>query len=71
MRGIVGLARALGHQTVAEGVEDERTLGMMRALGVDYAQGFYVGRPSRRTRRRRGATALSVGCRRTRRAARA
>jgi len=45
LRAIVAFARVLGHQTVAEGVEDERTLSLVRAYGVDYAQGFHMGRP--------------------------
>jgi EAL domain-containing protein (putative c-di-GMP-specific phosphodiesterase class I) len=45
VRGVADLARGLGHRTVAEGVEDERTLGMVRTLGVDYAQGFFLGAP--------------------------
>ena len=45
LRAIVALARVLGHQTVAEGVEDERTLSLVRAYGVDFAQGFHMGRP--------------------------
>ena len=43
---IVTLARTLGQQTVAEGVEDEATLSLLRSLGVDYAQGYYLGRPA-------------------------
>lgn len=45
VRGIVGLARLLGHETIAEGVEDERTFILLQSLGVDYAQGFHIGRP--------------------------
>jgi EAL domain-containing protein (putative c-di-GMP-specific phosphodiesterase class I) len=45
VRGIVDLARSLGHRTVGEGVENERTLDTMRVLGIDYAQGFYLGAP--------------------------
>jgi diguanylate cyclase (GGDEF)-like protein len=43
---IVGLARRLGQQTVAEGVEDEATLSLVRMFGVDYAQGFLLGPPA-------------------------
>jgi EAL domain-containing protein (putative c-di-GMP-specific phosphodiesterase class I) len=43
---IVTLARMLGHETVAEGVENEATLCLLRSLGVDYAQGYYLGRPA-------------------------
>jgi EAL domain-containing protein (putative c-di-GMP-specific phosphodiesterase class I) len=39
------MARGLGKQTIAEFVGDAETLAMLRAVGVDYAQGFYVGRP--------------------------
>jgi EAL domain-containing protein (putative c-di-GMP-specific phosphodiesterase class I) len=45
VRAIVALARRLGQKTIGEGVEDERTLTLLRLLGVDYAQGFYLGRP--------------------------
>jgi diguanylate cyclase (GGDEF)-like protein/PAS domain S-box-containing protein len=46
VRAIVSIARGLGQQTVAEGVEDEETLARVRELGVDYAQGFHLGRPT-------------------------
>ena len=45
VRAIVGLARAFGLQTIAEGVEDEATLNLLGKEGVDFAQGFHVGRP--------------------------
>jgi len=32
-------------QTVAESVESDTELAAVRALGVDYAQGFLMGRP--------------------------
>ena len=43
---IVSLAQAFGLQTIAEGVEDEPTLQVLRESGVDYAQGFHLGRPA-------------------------
>ncbi|GAP66175.1 PAS sensor diguanylate cyclase and phophodiesterase [Mizugakiibacter sediminis] len=46
VRSMVDIARALGKQTVAEFVGDQRTLELLGHYGVDYAQGFYVGRPS-------------------------
>jgi PAS domain S-box-containing protein len=46
VRAIVGLARAFGLQTIAEGVENEATLTLLRAEGVDFVQGFHVGRPA-------------------------
>ena len=33
-------------KTVAEGVEDEATLELLRGLGVDMVQGYYTGRPT-------------------------
>jgi len=42
---MVHLARSLGKQTIAEFVEDGEILGMLREIGVDCAQGFYIGRP--------------------------
>lgn len=45
VRSIVHLARGLDKETVAEGVEDEEVLTLLRSFGVDYAQGFHLGRP--------------------------
>ncbi|HTB69913.1 MAG TPA: EAL domain-containing protein, partial [Solirubrobacteraceae bacterium] len=42
---LVGLVRAMGQETIAEFVGDRRTLELLRELGVDYAQGFEIGRP--------------------------
>jgi EAL domain-containing protein (putative c-di-GMP-specific phosphodiesterase class I) len=44
--GIVALAAGFGQRTIAEGVEDEETLELVRELGVDFAQGFHIGRPA-------------------------
>jgi PAS domain S-box-containing protein len=44
-KAIIGLAQGFGYQTIAEGVEDEQTLELLRQLGVDYAQGFIFGDP--------------------------
>ena len=37
--------RRLGLRVVAEFVEDEETLCLLREYGVDFAQGYYIGRP--------------------------
>jgi diguanylate cyclase (GGDEF)-like protein len=42
---IVQLARAMNLQTTAECVENEAILAAVAQLGVDYAQGFAIGRP--------------------------
>ncbi len=43
---IAALANRLGIDTVAEGVEDEHTLGLVEAAGVRHAQGYFLGRPT-------------------------
>ncbi len=44
-RAIVALARGLGLETIAEGVETEAQANALSGLGVDVAQGFLFGRP--------------------------
>jgi diguanylate cyclase (GGDEF)-like protein len=46
VRAMVAIARAAGQRTVAEGVEDITSLDLLRRYGVDFAQGFYLGRPA-------------------------
>jgi len=46
VHAMVGVARDFGMKTVAEGVEDQETLELLGAMGVDYAQGFWIGRPA-------------------------
>jgi PAS domain S-box-containing protein len=46
VRGIVAIARELGVLTVAEGIEDAATLELITDYGVDFAQGFHIGRPA-------------------------
>lgn len=41
----IALAHALGQKVVAEGIEDAGTYHLLRELGCDHAQGFYLGRP--------------------------
>ena len=43
---VVGLAEGFGLDTVAEGVEDEETLSMLRRMRVGYAQGHLLARPA-------------------------
>lgn len=42
---IVNMASGLGKKTIAEFTGDRQTLELLRARGVDFAQGYYVGRP--------------------------
>ncbi|KRE60816.1 EAL domain-containing protein [Nostocoides sp. Soil756] len=45
LRSIIDVARNLGKGTVAEFVTDAAAFDLVRELGVDYAQGYYIGRP--------------------------
>ena len=45
MRAIVALAKQLEMETIAEGVETEEQLEMLRSEDCEYAQGFLLGRP--------------------------
>jgi EAL domain-containing protein (putative c-di-GMP-specific phosphodiesterase class I) len=45
VQAVVQLAMGLGKKTVAEGVEDDETLELLNAYGVNYAQGYGIGRP--------------------------
>lgn len=45
VKSIVAMSNQFGLQTVAEGVEDTETLALVREFGIDYAQGFWIGRP--------------------------
>jgi diguanylate cyclase (GGDEF)-like protein len=46
VRAILSLAKSLGLETVAEGVEDERALTLLREWGCDYGQGYGLHRPA-------------------------
>jgi PAS domain S-box-containing protein len=46
VKAIVNLAQGFGCQTIAEGVETEETLTLLREYQVDFAQGFLLGRPA-------------------------
>ncbi len=42
---MVEIAKALGLRTIAEFVENQAILDQLRGFGVDFAQGYHVGRP--------------------------
>jgi diguanylate cyclase (GGDEF)-like protein len=45
VRATIELGHAMGLRVVAEGIEDEATLELLRELGCDLAQGFLISRP--------------------------
>ncbi len=45
VKAINDMGHVLGKQTIAEYVESEEILEILKEIGVDYAQGFHAGRP--------------------------
>jgi EAL domain-containing protein (putative c-di-GMP-specific phosphodiesterase class I) len=43
----IDISSRLGLNVIAEGIEDEATLNLVRQLGADTAQGFHLARPMR------------------------
>lgn len=48
VKALTEAVHGFGKQVVAEFVEDGETLDMLQGYGVDFAQGYYIGRPSLR-----------------------
>jgi EAL domain-containing protein (putative c-di-GMP-specific phosphodiesterase class I) len=46
VKAMVTVARGLHRTTIAECVEDEETIVMLRGFGVDCVQGYYLEKPS-------------------------
>jgi len=42
-RAVVAMVHAYGKQVIGVGVEDATTLDLLREMGVDFMQGFYIG----------------------------
>ena len=53
------IAQATDKKTIAEHVQDYRTLDVLRDLGVDYAQGYFLGKPSTSLKRERAPVSLA------------
>ena len=50
VKTIVAFAQALHIKTVAEYVSSEEIFNHVQALGIDYSQGYYIGKPEPKTR---------------------
>ncbi|MGX2039573.1 putative bifunctional diguanylate cyclase/phosphodiesterase [Methylocaldum sp. MU1018] len=45
VKAMIDIARKLGKKTIAEYVESPKVLSLLKTLGVDYAQGYLIGKP--------------------------
>lgn len=45
VRSITEVAKLMGKQTIAEYVENSRILELLGEIGVDFAQGYHIGKP--------------------------
>jgi diguanylate cyclase (GGDEF)-like protein/PAS domain S-box-containing protein len=45
VESIQHIGKVMRLKSIAEHVEDEKTLAVLKEIGVDYAQGYYLGRP--------------------------
>jgi EAL domain-containing protein (putative c-di-GMP-specific phosphodiesterase class I) len=45
IQSIYTISNTLGKKTVAESIESKEVLNMLKDMGVDCGQGFYLGRP--------------------------
>jgi diguanylate cyclase (GGDEF)-like protein/PAS domain S-box-containing protein len=43
--GLAGLAKTLNLQTIAEYVQDKETVQFLTETGIEYAQGYFIGKP--------------------------
>ncbi len=50
VKALVDVAKGLGKKTIAEYVENKEILAILDRFGVDYAQGYYIGRPDSQMR---------------------
>ncbi len=58
LKTIVHMAETLGGQLIAEGIETAHTLALVRDLGIEFGQGYFLGRPAHEPLRKIEAAAL-------------
>jgi EAL domain-containing protein (putative c-di-GMP-specific phosphodiesterase class I) len=46
VKALSGVAQAYGKKTVAESVESEAALEILKEIGIDFVQGYYIGDPA-------------------------
>jgi EAL domain-containing protein (putative c-di-GMP-specific phosphodiesterase class I) len=45
-KSINEISHVMGKKTIAKGIENKPTFDKLKEIGIDYAQGYYIGRPS-------------------------
>ncbi|MCF7989947.1 MAG: EAL domain-containing protein [Thiohalocapsa sp.] len=55
VRAVTDMAHGMGKRVIAEFVENEEIVDTLREIGVDYAQGYYIGRPAKPRKNPAGA----------------
>ena len=45
VRSMAEIGRSLGKQTIAEFVDSDEVIAELRKIGVDFAQGYFLGKP--------------------------
>jgi len=48
VQSMIQIAKTVGKFTIAEYVLDEDTMSLLKKLGIDYAQGHYIGKPQQK-----------------------
>jgi EAL domain-containing protein (putative c-di-GMP-specific phosphodiesterase class I) len=46
VRAVTEMAHGMGKRVIAEFVENEEIVQVLREIGVDFAQGYHIGRPA-------------------------
>ncbi len=46
VRAMLDIAHRIGHKAIAEGIETEAEFSTLVAMGVEYAQGYFIARPA-------------------------
>src|SRR5690606_31281365 len=46
VRSIIEMSHTLGLLVIAEGIETQETLDLLRDMGCDVGQGYFIGRPA-------------------------
>lgn len=63
VKALVEVAAALGTELVAEGIEREGDLALVKDMGIGYAQGYLLGRPSTELHRAPSPVLRELGAR--------